>query len=546
MTAPTAPATAAQLLSEAAGWLEQLYSESLNATPDLWAIAAAWPQFAHAGDRLLHALSPASPADPQGPTPGRSQTRRSEATRPFAWPPEPHLARAADLLGAAADLVATRDRRPLPASEQARDLAVVSRYLVATAGLVEHLTLPDASLQSTINASRRAASDWRTHLAVGPQPTLAPSLPDAAAGLSYPADDSLAARLSQSLHTWQNAALDAARGPAPAGADLQQVARAGGWLLALTQRLLLTQAGPLSYPPALDTTLQHLRAAGELWNNAARLWDTTAASGARSPQLAAASTHLARTFSPLLTQPKISNTAAADTLVASILAALQPVADAYSRSLEKLVTTGSLAVQARNLPVPQEGAEPDERLQARLTRRWTALSPAESWQAISGLSHLGPLTAQVRLAHHTLVAPEPPWPPALALLQAYAPQLEVPLGAMSAEPAVTPTMAGQRWAQAISDIDPRLLHDTHYPALAAALDRVELRTSKATALASLDYAATEPLPDRHPARTLHARLVDTCPDAIIPSTLRALPPLPPARLPVEPRPEPATPLSRGR
>ena len=89
------------------------------------------------------------------------------------------------------------------------------------------------------------------------------------------------------------------------------------------------------------------------------------------------------------------------------------------------------------------------------------------------------------------------------------------------------TLAGQRWHRTLAELAPRLVTDPHFPALAAALDRVELAGVDVTA--SLAAATTEPLPDVHTARALHYQLIDLCPAACTPYTQLAGPPAIPAR-----------------
>ena len=75
--------------------------------------------------------------------------------------------------------------------------------------------------------------------------------------------------------------------------------------------------------------------------------------------------------------------------------------------------------------------------------------------------------------------------------------------------------AQQRWREACSAVDPRLPTDPHYPALAAALDRVDaagVDVQAALALAARDGQ----LPDAIPGRALHFRLTSTCVAAVTP------------------------------
>ena len=72
--------------------------------------------------------------------------------------------------------------------------------------------------------------------------------------------------------------------------------------------------------------------------------------------------------------------------------------------------------------------------------------------------------------------------------------------------------ATRAWLEAVERVDPRLVRGPDWPSLAAALARAdEAGYDVATNLPAL--AAAEPLPDRHPARELHWRLLDDCPAA---------------------------------
>ena len=89
--------------------------------------------------------------------------------------------------------------------------------------------------------------------------------------------------------------------------------------------------------------------------------------------------------------------------------------------------------------------------------------------------------------------------------------------------------AQQRWREACIAVDPRLPTDPHYPALAAALDRVDaagVDVQAALALAARDGQ----LPDVNPGRARHSRLTATCDAAGTP----APPPAPGGPAPAAP------------
>lgn len=76
----------------------------------------------------------------------------------------------------------------------------------------------------------------------------------------------------------------------------------------------------------------------------------------------------------------------------------------------------------------------------------------------------------------------------------------------------TSPAAGAHWAALADRIDPRLTAGPDWPPLAASLDLAAAAgvdvTGRLTAL-----AAAGPLPERHPARELHWRLLADCPEA---------------------------------
>lgn len=90
-------------------------------------------------------------------------------------------------------------------------------------------------------------------------------------------------------------------------------------------------------------------------------------------------------------------------------------------------------------------------------------------------------------------------------------------------------LAQERWREACSAVDPRLPTDPHYPALAAALDRVDAAGVDAQVVLAL-AARDGQLPDANPGRALHFRLTSTCDAAVTP----APPPVPGGAAPAAP------------
>ena len=100
--------------------------------------------------------------------------------------------------------------------------------------------------------------------------------------------------------------------------------------------------------------------------------------------------------------------------------------------------------------------------------------------------------------------------------------------ARPADPLPTPP-GTSRWWQLCAAIDPRVLDDPHWPALAAALTRAEQAGADVPATLH-EVTDQRALPGAHPARSLHYRLLDACDAALSPPT-------------APPRPSPPTPAA---
>ncbi len=86
-------------------------------------------------------------------------------------------------------------------------------------------------------------------------------------------------------------------------------------------------------------------------------------------------------------------------------------------------------------------------------------------------------------------------------------------GELESEPADDPTAPRRTWEAIAESIHPRLVRGPDWAPLAAALDRAAAAGyDVARRLPAL--AAGAPLPDRHPARELHWRLLEDCPAAL--------------------------------
>ena len=203
--------------------------------------------------------------------------------------------------------------------------------------------------------------------------------------------------------------------------------------------------------------------------------------------------------------------------------AVQAVAEQHSELVGRLAQTGALYAAAKHL------APALDRVHARLTGRWLPIPAAECLWLVDAYQALPAATAAARISYTALTSAPNDTDRQMARLPA------TPAGAAdracrtaSPDQQATPTtLAGQRWHRTLAELDPRLVTDPHFPALAAALDRVELAGVDVTA--SLAAATTEPLPDVHTARALHYQLIDLCPAACTPYTQLAGPPAIPAR-----------------
>ena len=210
-------------------------------------------------------------------------------------------------------------------------------------------------------------------------------------------------------------------------------------------------------------------------------------------------------------------------LARGALVAVQAVAEQHSELVGRLARTGALYAAAQYLAPSQD------RVRARLTGRWLPIPAGECVWLVDAYQALPAATAAARISFTALTSP-------LGHADRQMPQLPAtPVDAADrtrrvASPdqqAPPTTLAGQRWHRTLAELDPRLVTDPHFPALAAALDRVELAGVDVTA--SLAAATAEPLPDEHTARALHFQLIELCPAASTPHTRPAAPPAIPAR-----------------
>jgi hypothetical protein len=143
---------------------------------------------------------------------------------------------------------------------------------------------------------------------------------------------------------------------------------------------------------------------------------------------------------------------------------------------------------------------------ARLARRLTPVPPRQVDAVLRAYADAEQTSRQAALAHGYLCAP------------------------------AAVTLPGPQWRELCSTIDPRVTADAHWPVLAAALDRVA--AAGVDVRKALDEIARgRELPEHHPARALHYRLLDVSDAAIttVPAGLAGTPqtttrrPSPPAQ-----------------
>ena len=535
------PTTAAELLHLAEQQLTELTSAAGTSRARTPAeLAAGWPAVHRAGRQLIAALHP----DEYGHATPPAQHRASAGT-PVAAParsPVPQLARAAELISAAADLIASQERRALSAADRQADLARAARPLLAAAYLVARATVSDSMLLEPAVSAVTAARDWSALSPAGHLDPRAGSLHDASTRTSSTPEggpDALPQTLNRAVARWQQAVLDAAQQTAASSTDLQGTARTAGGLIALTLVLLRAHqqsAGPYSTEPA--RTVGDLRAAGRSWNAAVASWGNLRTGGAPPDHALVTATAELRQAIRLLGRsgahwapPHVvrdrSESAAALAAARGALIAVQSVADLHAPLVSELVRAGGLYLPARQLsPTVQN-------LPARLARHWLPATELEHRPLTEAYQQLPTTTSIARLAYTALTGPassyQRPHAPQQQLEPAGHELPENPAPPASENPPATAsppdlgdqTLATRRWQQAARNLDPRLLSDPHWLALAGALDRVALSGTDVEQTLT-ETAAQGPLPDEHPARTLHYRLIELCDAAATPNTTPAM------------------------
>lgn len=528
MTGPTTAAELAELARTELAWLHDRAEHGPGLDPA--AVAAAWPRFERAGDQLAAVLTRQDPQQtavaPPALHPGRPAPPAGA---------EPHLLRAADLLSGAADLLAGRNRSRLHAELSDSDQTYLGRRLLLTARLVTRTVTPHPQLLDTAVAGALAAVRWRQAVPASlAEPVPPATLADAMApAVHRGALSSPVGRLETAVNTWQQAAIEASRRPAPNRLDLQHIANGAGRLLAVAAAVLKPAASLDPYGESADA-LDRVRRAGLAWNDAHASWTPLMTGGtARDPDLAAAMTGLhaevaefARARADWSRSGQIVNAGGpGPTLqaVRSALAAVQNVGEEQAALIQVLADRGAVYGSPRQVTLTAT-----DRPLAQQLSRWTPLRATECRELQAAYRALPEVTTGARLAVEAVAYP------AASRVRAEGPALGGLLGEkvgtslVSLEDSpVADTLAGRRWAAAVQAVDPRLLQDPHYPALAAALDRVALAGNDVPD--ALGRAAEAPLPQAHAARALHFQLTEVCAEALLPSVPRREPERPPAR-----------------
>ena len=451
-----------------------------------------------------------------------------------------------------------RDRRSGPVKHRVADADRSAPHLAAAAHLVAATTAAHPELFASSAEVAVALRSWQ-HAPPPEVPVSATvsSLVDASTVASAPsrsasthaagldATSPALATVHAALHLWQQAALAVGHQPAPSQSDLLGAARTAGMLTRLAQNLLTAHADATGAAEAITAVSGQLRRAGAGWNAAADVWRTTATGGRTvSPDvreagaaLEAAVRAFARTgadwTSPRDLRAK-SSPGLAWQLARTALAAAQAVAERHAALVVRLGRTAALYTQVRHLPVPKTGEEAEQRVSDRLTGRFTAMGSPDAAPLVATYQRLPAAAAAARTAYAALTDPAVDRNPARqqaagGTARPAARGQQQPLEAAEQTGAVPVTLAGQRWQRTLADVDARLLDDPHYPALAAALDRIQLAGADVPASLAA-AAAAQPLLDVHTARALHWLLADVCPAAITPFT----DPIGPSRPPAQP------------
>ena len=424
---------------------EQLYRLAVQ-TPSGNQLLAAWPQFAHDCARLTagavglrhphHLAAPTEPdADPVVVA-GIRLCRNIRHTRidRARVVPDPTLARAGQLIAAAADLLdavrdpsgLTRADTPQAGAARAGGVRRGAELVLAGADLtlraagrarVNH-TLASPRTRAWVSLSSRAVPlfETRRHAAAvidaaagRPRHNPLDDLRVAAVDLADPGDP--LGRLQVAIADWRRVSLEAVDRAAPSSAEIRHTTLEARHLIALAAALTDAAAATgLARPGHADTTVGMLQRAGRSWSNATDAWTTyTTGVPATADHITATRTlhqairdltrDAAGNWLPATDQTNQVDLPAAVTVAKAGLAAVVDVAKAHDRLITRLALIGGLYARADALPVTEE------RIEARIRGKYLPLGLAD----ITGLRHLhATATRDTLAARATAHDPRPP------------------------------------------------------------------------------------------------------------------------------------------
>lgn len=515
VTATGGPTTAAELLLLAQRELTELSARAEAGMAPAEQLATAWPAFQRAAEHLRKSVQLEGRHSATRPAADRDQP---ELSKPLLdGLPDPQLLRASDLLKAAGDLLSTRERRGLTPPDAAVDLSLSMHCAVTGAVLVARSLAPQAAWVNTASSAAAAARFWAAAVPATLPTSATSSLSDVRAWPPAPLDARSAPDLLEvAISEWRRIALEADRLPAPSSRDLREALRAAKVLLSLPQALLKAYAPEAGSATDLERTSTRIRDAWRAVDDTATHWKGLTTATAGSARLLAATTTLFDAVAAVSHDgPAWASSAAIRSRMPApnglrithlALSAVQDVAEGHAPVVDRLTLTGAVYTPARNL-------DPSlERLNARLSNDWLPIPASHAQPLRRGYEQVVATAAAAKLTYLELGEQRPALPPP-SLSDDINSQLPPPRPGGERRPE---TLALGRWDQLLRSVDPSLVEDPHYPALAAALDRVQLSGHDAPVM--LAQAAAQALDPQHPARALHYRLIDACPAALTPYT----------------------------
>lgn len=295
----TGGTTVRELLDLAIDQLDALSRQTISsAPPEAASLAEAWPGFAAASRQLLAvSLARHNPGDP-------IQREAFIATRagprgPSTGAGEPRLARAADLIGAAADLIEPHARMVMAPDRRAACVDAARVYLLG-AQITSHATMQDLRTLDTAAAAAASARDAARVIHAAPEQTSLGRLAHAATRRRpEPGAGDLVSLFDQAVFDWRAAALHAARRPDVSSEDLRGSALCAGRIVALAQVLHRAHWKGRTPEEASRATDLALTRAGHGLSAVASQWTGFATGTPTSPDLVHASSRLQQSIALL-------------------------------------------------------------------------------------------------------------------------------------------------------------------------------------------------------------------------------------------------------